>query len=88
MLPRALVADGSGNTSITVSTNCQLLERWVALIGTTEDAAHAHKLSPSFSFFHLEEAPFCAAVGQRTRGRLPKPCDRTLRNVNVKLVYM
>ena len=39
MLPRALVADGSGNASIRVSTDGK-----AGCIGTTGDAAHAHKL--------------------------------------------
>ena len=39
MLPRALVADGSGNTSVRVSTPGK-----AGCISTTEDAAHAHKL--------------------------------------------
>ena len=63
MLPRALAADGSGNTSTMASTDGK-----AGCISTTGDAAHAHKLPKVsrlailFFFFHLE-APFCAAVG-------------------------
>ena len=39
MLPRALVADGSGNAPIRVSTDGK-----AGCISTTGDAAHAHKL--------------------------------------------
>ena len=38
-----------------------------------------------FFFFHLE-APFRAAVGQRTRRRRPKVTGSSLRNIDVKLV--
>ena len=85
MLPRALAADGSGNTSTMASTDGK-----TGCINTTGDAAHAHKL-PKVSrlailFFFSIEAPLCAAVGQRTRGRRPKTARETLRNIDVKLV--
>ena len=82
-------ADGSGNTSTMASTDGK-----TGCINTTGDAAHAHeahklpkvsRLAILFFFFHLE-APFCAAVGQRTRGRRPKTVRETLQNIDVRLV--
>ena len=65
-------------------------DRKTDCINTTGDAAHAHKL-PKVSrlailFFFSIEAPLCAAVGQRTRGRRPNRARRKLLKVTLKLV--
>ena len=82
MLPRALAAGGSGNASIRVSTDGKA--GYISTTGTLPTPTSSPKslVSP---FFPLE-APFCAAVGQRTRRRRPKVISSSLRNINVKLV--
>ena len=67
----------------------QLAKRWVALAPPgrrpLSEAPEVSRLAISSSFFRLE-APFCAAVGQRTRGRRSKLKGHSLRNIEVKLV--
>ena len=76
MLPRALAADGSGNTSIRAAIAGLAGYMYICTTGAPPTLASSPKslASPSLLHFPHLEAAFCAAVGQRTRGRRPKPC--------------